>query len=143
MSTFLQSNTPLRKFQVCILYLWSCIITTFSPKINAVLFPWKFYLIVKIYKIWYKSAEDVCVYGPITQSQLLGNLGINFRVEALLQNCTDEQAESLRTGYWRLVGDGEAPFWEGPDEQTPIGMGSRYLAMAIVNKKQGTPVPFH
>ncbi|KAL9993510.1 putative protein arginine methyltransferase NDUFAF7 [Helianthus debilis subsp. tardiflorus] len=88
-------------------------------------------------------SEDVCVYGPITQSQFLGNLGINFRVEALLQNCTDEQAESLRTGYWRLVGDGEAPFWEGPDEQTPIGMGSRYLAMAIVNKKQGTPVPFH
>ncbi|KAK1432841.1 hypothetical protein QVD17_09743 [Tagetes erecta] len=88
-------------------------------------------------------SEDVCVYGPITQSQFLGNLGINFRVEALLQNCTDEQAESLRTGYWRLVGDGEAPFWEGPDEQTPIGMGSRYLAMAIVNKKQGTPAPFH
>ncbi|MFS7970740.1 putative protein arginine methyltransferase NDUFAF7 [Helianthus anomalus] len=88
-------------------------------------------------------SEDVCVYGPITQSQFLGNLGINFRVEALLQNCTDEQAESLRTGYWQLVGDGEAPFWEGPDEQTPIGMGSRYLAMAIVNKKQGTPVPFH
>ncbi|PWA81994.1 S-adenosyl-L-methionine-dependent methyltransferase MidA [Artemisia annua] len=85
---------------------------------------------------------DVSVYGPITQSQFLGNLGINFRVEALLQNCTEEQAESLRTGYWRLVGDGEAPFWEGPDEQTPIGMGSRYLAMAIVNKKQGTPVPF-
>ncbi|KAJ9562512.1 hypothetical protein OSB04_007672 [Centaurea solstitialis] len=87
-------------------------------------------------------SEDVSVYGPITQSQFLGNLGINFRVEALLQNCTEEQAESLRTGYWRLVGDGEAPFWEGPDELTPIGMGSRYLAMAIVNKKQGTPVPF-
>nr|XP_043617128.1 protein arginine methyltransferase NDUFAF7, mitochondrial-like [Erigeron canadensis] len=87
-------------------------------------------------------SEDVSVYGPITQSQFLGNLGINFRVEALLQNCTEEQAESLRTGYWRLVGEGEAPFWEGPDEQTPIGMGSRYLAMAIVNKKLGTPVPF-
>ncbi|KAL8251278.1 hypothetical protein R6Q59_034971 [Mikania micrantha] len=87
-------------------------------------------------------SEDVCAYGPITQSQFLGNLGINFRVEALLQNCTDEQAESLRTGYWRLVGDGDAPFWEGPNEQTPIGMGTRYLAMAIVNKKQGAPVPF-
>ncbi|KAJ9135191.1 hypothetical protein P3X46_032400 [Hevea brasiliensis] len=87
-------------------------------------------------------SEDVCVHGPITQSQFLGSLGINFRVEALLQNCTDEQAESLRTGYWRLVGEGEAPFWEGPDEQVPIGMGTRYLAMAIVNKKQGVPVPF-
>ncbi|KAF5933579.1 hypothetical protein HYC85_029750 [Camellia sinensis] len=87
-------------------------------------------------------SEDVSVHGPITQSQFLGSLGINFRVEALLENCTDEQAESLRTGYWRLVGDGEAPFWEGPDEQVPIGMGTRYLAMAIVNKKQGIPVPF-
>ncbi|EXC49088.1 hypothetical protein L484_000561 [Morus notabilis] len=92
------------------------------------------------------SAEEasghVSVHGPITQSQFLGSLGINFRVEALLQNCTDEQAESLRTGYWRLVGEGEAPFWEGPEEQVPIGMGTRYLAMAIVNKKQGVPVPF-
>ncbi|GMN42372.1 hypothetical protein TIFTF001_011588 [Ficus carica] len=92
------------------------------------------------------SAEEasghVSVHGPITQSQFLGSLGINFRVEALLQNCTDEQAESLRTGYWRLVGDGEAPVWEGPEEQAPIGMGTRYLAMAIVNKKQGVPVPF-
>jgi NADH dehydrogenase [ubiquinone] 1 alpha subcomplex assembly factor 7 len=88
------------------------------------------------------SADDISVHGPITQSQFLGSLGINFRVEALLQNCTEEQAESLRTGYWRLVGDGEAPFWEGPEDQTPIGMGTRYLAMAIINKKQGTPVPF-
>ncbi|KAJ6814703.1 protein arginine methyltransferase NDUFAF7, mitochondrial [Iris pallida] len=89
-----------------------------------------------------EASEDVSVHGPMTQSQFLGSLGINFRVEALLQNCTEEQAESLRTGYWRLVGDGEAPFWEGPDDQAPIGMGSRYLAMAIVNKKQGVPVPF-
>ncbi|XP_021297661.1 protein arginine methyltransferase NDUFAF7, mitochondrial [Herrania umbratica] len=89
-----------------------------------------------------EASDDVSVHGPITQSQFLGSLGINFRVEALLQNSTDEQAESLRTGYWRLVGDGEAPFWEGPDEQVPIGMGTRYMAMAIVNKKQGIPVPF-
>ena len=78
----------------------------------------------------------------MTQSQFLGSLGINFRVESLMENCTDEQVESLRTGYWRLVGEGEAPFWEGEDDQTPIGMGTRYLAMAIVNKKQGNPVPF-
>nr|CAB3473421.1 unnamed protein product [Digitaria exilis] len=89
-----------------------------------------------------EASEDVSVHGPMTQSQFLGSLGINFRVEALLQNCTEEQAESLRTGYWRLVGDGEAPFWEGPEDQTPIGMGTRYLTMAIVNKKQGSPVPF-
>lgn len=88
-------------------------------------------------------AEDVSVHGPITQSQFLGSLGINFRFEALLENCkTDEQEESLMTGYWQLVGEGEAQFWEGPEEKTPIGMGTRYLAMAIVNKKQGIPVPF-
>ncbi|KAL0917922.1 hypothetical protein M5K25_013031 [Dendrobium thyrsiflorum] len=89
-----------------------------------------------------EASENISVYGPITQSQLLGSLGINFRVEALLKNCTKEQAESLRTGYWRLVGDGEAPFWEGTEEQKPIGMGNRYLAMAIVNKNQGIPIPF-
>ncbi|CAI0453600.1 unnamed protein product [Linum tenue] len=89
-----------------------------------------------------EASDNVAVHGPLTQSQLLGLLGINFRVEALLENCTDEQADSLRTGYWRLVGEGEAPFWEGPDELAPVGMGTRYLAMAIVNKKQGTPVPF-
>lgn len=69
-------------------------------------------------------------------------MGINFRVESLLENCSVEQAESLRMGYWRLVGEGEAPFWEGPEHQAPIGMGTRYLAMAIVNKKHGIPVPF-
>ncbi|GFP90353.1 NADH dehydrogenase [ubiquinone] complex i assembly factor 7 [Phtheirospermum japonicum] len=89
-----------------------------------------------------EEVSDVSVHGPMTQSQFLGSLGINFRVEALLQNCDEEQAESLRTGYWRLVGDGKAPFWEGPDEQAPIGMGNRYLAMTIVNKKQGVPIPF-
>ncbi|XP_021865037.1 uncharacterized protein [Spinacia oleracea] len=90
-----------------------------------------------------EEASDVSVYGPITQSQFLGSLGINFRVETLVQNCeTDEQAELLQAGYWRLVGEGEAPFWEGPEEKVPIGMGTRYLAMAIVNKNQGIPIPF-
>ncbi|XP_010514577.1 PREDICTED: protein arginine methyltransferase NDUFAF7 homolog, mitochondrial [Camelina sativa] len=89
-----------------------------------------------------EASENVSVHGPMTQSQFLGSLGINFRVDALLQNCNDEQAESLRAGYWQLVGDGEAPFWEGPDEQTPIGMGTRYLATAIVNKNQDIPAPF-
>lgn len=87
------------------------------------------------------ASGDVSVRGPISQSQFLGSLGINFRVEALPQNCTDEQAEALRTSYWQLVGDGEAPFWEGPDEQTPVGTGTRYQVMAIVNKEQAVP-PF-
>ncbi|GKV08658.1 hypothetical protein SLEP1_g20262 [Rubroshorea leprosula] len=87
-------------------------------------------------------SDDISVHGQIIQSQFLGSLGINFRVEVLLKNCTDEQADCLGTGYWRLVGEGEAPFWEEPNEEAPTGMGTRYLAMAIVNKKQGVPVPF-
>lgn len=35
---------------------------------------------------------------------------INLRVVTLLQNCCDELAKSLRSGYWWLVGDSEAPF---------------------------------
>lgn len=88
-------------------------------------------------------SDDVSVCGPIIQSQCLGSLGINFRFEVLLENCkSDEQEESLKTGYWQLVGEGEAQFWEGPKENTLIGMGTRYLPMAIVNKNQGIPVPF-
>lgn len=101
---------------------------------------WTNYIIIVAFAIF---SEDVSVHGPITQSQLLGFLGINFRIEALLENCTtDEQAEILRAGYWRLVGEGEAPFWEGPKDKVPIGMGTRYLAMAIVNKNQGVPIPY-
>ncbi|CAI5486086.1 unnamed protein product [Closterium sp. Naga37s-1] len=37
-------------------------------------------------------------YGPISQSQLLGRLGINFRVEALLRVASEQQAEALRDG---------------------------------------------
>ncbi|CAN4082562.1 unnamed protein product [Withania somnifera] len=78
-----------------------------------------------------EASDDVAVHGPMTQSQFPGSLGINFQVEALMEKCTDEQ-----------VGEGEAPLWECPEEQAPIGMGTRYLTMAIVNKKQGVPVPF-
>lgn len=43
----------------------------------------------------------------IFSHDFLGSLGISFRVEALLQKCAEEQAET--------TGDGAAPFWEGPD----------------------------
>ncbi|CAI5995713.1 unnamed protein product [Closterium sp. NIES-65] len=62
-------------------------------------------------------------YGPITQSQLLGRLGINFRVEALLRVASDKQAEALRDGYWRLVGDGEPPWLDEDDESEGVGGG--------------------
>lgn len=84
------------------------------------------------------------VYGPITQSQFLGALGINFRLESLVQNATDEQAEALQLGYWRLVGDGPAPWLDSDDDvnRVPPGMGSRYKALVVVNDKYGAPVGF-
>jgi len=51
-------------------------------------------------------AVEAQSFGPITQSSFLGQLGINFRVEALMENATEEQAEALRLSYWRLVGEG-------------------------------------
>lgn len=89
-----------------------------------------------------EMAVEAAAFGPISQSQFLGSLGINFRLEALLQNATDEQAEALQAGYWKLVGEGPAPFWEGKDELAPVGMGSRYMALSIINKKLGAPVCF-
>jgi hypothetical protein len=56
---------------------------------------------------------EVSVHKPTTRSQFVGALGINFHVESLLQNCTEEQPGSLRTGftgYWCLVGDDELRF---------------------------------
>ncbi|GJP51710.1 hypothetical protein CLOM_g10859 [Closterium sp. NIES-68] len=61
-------------------------------------------------------------FGPITQSQLLGRLGINFRVETLLRVASEQQAEALRDGYWRLVGDGEPP-WLDEDDEREAGEG--------------------
>ncbi|XP_057859883.2 uncharacterized protein LOC131068662 isoform X2 [Cryptomeria japonica] len=89
-----------------------------------------------------ETAGEVAAFGPISQSQFLGQLGINFRLEALMQNASDEQAEALQLGYWRLVGEGPAPFWEGTDELAPVGMGSQYMALAIVNKQLGAPACF-
>ena len=83
-------------------------------------------------------------YGPITQSEFLGSLGINFRLEALTQNASENQVEALSLGYWRLVGDGPAPWLDEDDEpnRLPQGMGSRYKALVIVNDSCGPPVGF-
>ncbi|MCO5596813.1 hypothetical protein L7F22_050883 [Adiantum nelumboides] len=90
-----------------------------------------------------ESSVDAEVFGPITQSAFLGMLGINFRVEALLERAKDDkQAELLKSGYWRLVGDGSAPWWEGEETLAPIGMGSRYKVLAIVKSGLGTPQCF-
>ncbi|KAL3677532.1 hypothetical protein R1sor_027480 [Riccia sorocarpa] len=85
----------------------------------------------------------VAVHGPITQSKFLGMLGINFRLEALLNNATEEQAEALQLGYWRLVGEGPAPWVEDEKEELlQTGMGSQYKALAVVDSSLGTPIGF-
>lgn len=89
-----------------------------------------------------ESSVGAEVYGPITQSAFLGMLGINFRVEALLERAKEEQAELLKCGYWRLVGEGSAPWWEGEESLAPIGMGSRYKVLAVVKCGHGAPQCF-
>ena len=90
--------------------------------------------------VYFSAGADA--FGPITQSQFLGMLGINFRLEALLKNASEDQAELLQSGYWRLVGDGSAPWWEGEEKLAPIGMGSRYKVLSIVNSSLGAPQCF-
>lgn len=91
-----------------------------------------------------ESAVGASAYGPVTQSEFLGALGINFRLEALVQNATEEQVEALNLGYWRLVGDGPAPWLDDDDDPNslPSGMGARYKALVIVNDSCGPPVGF-
>ncbi|KAH9570881.1 hypothetical protein CY35_02G064100 [Sphagnum magellanicum] len=90
------------------------------------------------------EAAGSSAFGPVCQSQFLGALGINFRLEALLQNATEEQAEALQLGYWRLVGDGPPPWLDKDDDpkSAPTGMGSRYKALAIVSDACGVPIGF-
>ncbi len=72
------------------------------------------------------------------------HLGINFQLEALPQNATEEQAEALQLGYWSLVGDGPPPWLDKDDDtkSSPTGMGSQYKALAIVSDACGAPIGF-
>eukprot|EP00850_Spirogloea_muscicola_P004485 SM000019S05029 [mRNA] locus=s19:546226:549315:- [translate_table: standard] len=114
-----------------------------------------------------KADAGARAYRPITQSNFLGLLGINFRLEALLHAATNEQVEALQLGYWRLVGSGEPPWLDDADNEAStglqvaavesreavsrtsppssnkvVGMGDRYKVMAIVNSKLDTPACF-
>eukprot|EP00271_Cylindrocystis_brebissonii_P021623 TRINITY_DN7845_c0_g1_i1.p1 TRINITY_DN7845_c0_g1~~TRINITY_DN7845_c0_g1_i1.p1 ORF type:complete len:416 (-),score=100.03 TRINITY_DN7845_c0_g1_i1:273-1520(-) len=109
---------------------------------------------------------DAAAFGPVNQNRLLWSLGINVRLEALLQNESPQQAEELEEGYMRLMGEsdgeGEAITEDGGGAEgeqqgheegessksgssapkSPPGMGVRYKALAIVNKKLGAPAGF-
>jgi len=89
-------------------------------------------------------------YGPVTQRALLGALGIEARLNALLQRATDAQAEALIRGAQRLVGDDgdaqqetQAGAGQGASEPPePPGMGVRYKAMALAHADLPPPVGF-
>lgn len=53
-----------------------------------------------------RSGAPVRCHGPVDQRDLLWALGIEQRLEALLERASGEQAEALVRGYMRLLGDG-------------------------------------
>ncbi|OQR92942.1 hypothetical protein ACHHYP_03103 [Achlya hypogyna] len=72
---------------------------------------------------------DVKAYGPIEQGLFLKEMGIEHRMAALFQNCSEETQEAIYQAYERLV---------HPDQ-----MGSIFKAMALVSAKvPGAPVAF-
>ncbi|UYV79578.1 NDUFAF7 [Cordylochernes scorpioides] len=62
-------------------------------------------------------ADHALVYGPVTQSSFLKNMGIQLRLERLLRNAPQDSREQLISGYHQLV-----------DEDK---MGSRFKVMAL------------
>jgi NADH dehydrogenase [ubiquinone] 1 alpha subcomplex assembly factor 7 len=99
------------------------------------------------------------VHGPVSQAHLLHSLGIQARLQQLVDNAkTEEEAEGLIKGYWRMVGsssssnkvggakkDGnESGIGENNDgdakEEELDGMGESYQAICIAPvavKKEG------
>jgi len=74
-------------------------------------------------------------HGPITQAHFLRSLGIDARLESLLQHASPKQAGRLKQGYARLVGSsGEGGLRDG--------MGATYKAMVIAHQELPTPVAF-
>ena len=96
-----------------------------------------------------EGAPGAVCHGPITQQQLLQSLGIEVRLQALLEVAeTEEQADSLIKGYQRLVAgtrrqsqaDASTQQEHLPDDIE--GMGTSYQAMVIAGSGKPTPVAF-
>ncbi|XP_076475600.1 protein arginine methyltransferase NDUFAF7 homolog, mitochondrial isoform X3 [Bombus vancouverensis nearcticus] len=47
--------------------------------------------------------DRLITFGPVTQSSFLQNLGIDLRLQMLLQNASEEGKKSLRTGYHMIM----------------------------------------
>lgn len=82
------------------------------------------------------GAPAAC-YGSISQAQLLLSLGIEARLEALLQGASEQQGEALTAGFARLVGSGE-----GAATPAEEGMGQSYRALCIAPQNEEPPFPF-
>ena len=103
-----------------------------------------------------ESQVNATCHGPISQRQLLQGLGIESRLQALLQNADPDQADMLQTGYLRLVGGGASARAsvqgsgrqkgdqqrEQGAETAQEGMGETYQAMAVTAADAPPPVPF-
>ena len=101
------------------------------------------------------QVPTVC-HGPISQRQFLQALGIEARLQSLLENADADQADMLQSGYLRLVGggasatasvqgDGRQKGEQAQQEDTQPaeeGMGSTYQAMAITAQDAPVPVAF-
>lgn len=99
------------------------------------------------------SRAAASCHGPISQRQLLQSLGIEARLQALLQKASPAEADMLQIGYMRLIGSGApktsplasadgASGDAGVDSDAPEGMGLTYQAMAITSSDAPTPVAF-
>ncbi|KAK9807683.1 hypothetical protein WJX72_005978 [[Myrmecia] bisecta] len=82
-----------------------------------------------------RGAEVAC-HGLITQAQFLQSLGIQARLESLLQRASPPEAEMLQQGYMRLVGG------KGRTSADEEGMGESYKALAITCRDADIPVAF-
>jgi len=75
-----------------------------------------------------RAAASAVAHGPLTQGALLTALGIGARTEALAARARPDQAELLRAGTARLVGDD--------------AMGSLFKALALTGGAWPTPAAF-
>ncbi|EQC41423.1 hypothetical protein SDRG_01391 [Saprolegnia diclina VS20] len=75
------------------------------------------------------ATGDVKAFGPIEQGLFLKEMGIEHRMAALFQGCSEDTQEAIYQAYERLV---------HPDQ-----MGSIFKAMALLSTKvPGAPVAF-
>eukprot|EP00210_Caulerpa_lentillifera_P000865 g836.t1 len=81
-----------------------------------------------------ESGSSVCTHGPIEQRYLLKSLGIDARMEHLVENASDAQFNELKSGYERLIGSEETG--------QKHGMGKLYKALAITARTCPTPTGF-